>query len=373
MLMRIFMVVALPPPVNGQSFVSQKIAAELSRRSEVDLVVINNSPGAMERSAQYHFNRIIGVMFGLWKMFSVTLLDRRKTPSTCYLVYEAGLGFVYTAVLCLAARLLCTQTVLHHHSSQHTLRYSRRFGLLSKLIAKRSVHICLSERMRLDLERLYCVKGEVIVSSNACHVESFACDRTRFSPGDGRLSLGILSNLTVEKGAVAAGDAFEALLRNGIDCTFLIAGPLGDSESAKAVDRLLNLYPERCQYLGPVYGPNKADFLQRLDVFLFPSRYVYEAQPLVVLEALSMGLPVVSTDAGYISETIPSVEWTSPLALDFNIKILALLVPWAHSSRLLDEASVRARDSFQKQKQESLERFGALIERLSTLRPSGLH
>lgn len=370
--MRIFMVVALPPPVNGQSYVSQKIVAELSRKNEVDLVVINSSPRTTERSVQYHLNRVIGVMFGLWKMFAVTLLDRRKTPSTCYLVYEAGLGFAYTAVLSVAARLFCTQTVLHHHSSQHTLRYSRRFGLLSKLIAKRSVHICLSEKMARDLERLYPIKGEVIVSSNACHVENFAPNPERFPQGDGRLSLGILSNLTVEKGAVAAGDAFEALLHKGIDCSFLIAGPLGDSESSKAVDRLLRLYPDRCQYFGPVYGAKKADFLQQLDVFLFPSRYVYEAQPLVVLEALSMGLPVVSTDAGYISETIPSVEWTSPLALDFNIKVLALLVPWAHSSRLLDEASARARGSFEKQKQESLERFSALLERLSTLRPNSL-
>ncbi len=38
-------------------------------------------------------------------------------------------------------------------------------------------------------------------------------------------------------------------------------------------------------YLGPIYGDAKTAFYGNLDVLLFPSNYVNEAEPLVIHEA----------------------------------------------------------------------------------------
>ena len=53
-----------------------------------------------------------------------------------------------------------------------------------------------------------------------------------------------------------------------------------------------------------VSGASKDAFFRSIDVFLFPTRYKIEGQPLVILEAMSYGVPVVATSQGYCAELI---------------------------------------------------------------------
>lgn len=46
---------------------------------------------------------------------------------------------------------------------------------------------------------------------------------------------------------------------------------------------------------GPLYGAEKQEFFQKSDVFLFPTRYQTEAQPLVLLEALNCNLQIITS------------------------------------------------------------------------------
>jgi glycosyltransferase involved in cell wall biosynthesis len=55
---------------------------------------------------------------------------------------------------------------------------------------------------------------------------------------------------------------------------------------------------------GSVTGAAKDAFFKSIDVFLFPSRYQYEAQPLVTLEALSYGVSALTTRHGYSAEIV---------------------------------------------------------------------
>jgi glycosyltransferase involved in cell wall biosynthesis len=50
------------------------------------------------------------------------------------------------------------------------------------------------------------------------------------------------------------------------------------------------------------------EFLAQVDVFLFPSRYRHEAQPLVILEAQAAGARVVATNVGCVSSMLRSAD-----------------------------------------------------------------
>ncbi|MCG3024525.1 glycosyltransferase, partial [Escherichia coli] len=73
------------------------------------------------------------------------------------------------------------------------------------------------------------------------------------------------------------------------------------------------------KYFGPVYGEDKTRFLNDLDVFIFPSRYYNEAEPLVVYEAAASGNYVIGSEVGSMKEAIQKVHGFSyPLNMNSN-------------------------------------------------------
>jgi glycosyltransferase involved in cell wall biosynthesis len=59
------------------------------------------------------------------------------------------------------------------------------------------------------------------------------------------------------------------------------------------------------EFVGNVDGAEKATFLASGDLFCLPTFYPYEGQPLVILEAMAAGLPILSTTQGAIPSTAP--------------------------------------------------------------------
>lgn len=66
-------------------------------------------------------------------------------------------------------------------------------------------------------------------------------------------------------------------------------------EEALALQNELDV-GEMVHFVGPRTGDEKWQAYQRADLFFFPTHYSSEATPLVLMEALGMGLPVLTTD-----------------------------------------------------------------------------
>ena len=87
---------------------------------------------------------------------------------------------------------------------------------------------------------------------------------------------------------------------------FVFAGPWFDEGEKREIEayiknKKLNRY---VSFAGPVKGRSKWEILARSDIFVFPG-IMQEGQPLVVLEAMSAGLPILYTDRGCLRETVP--------------------------------------------------------------------
>ena len=81
-------------------------------------------------------------------------------------------------------------------------------------------------------------------------------------------------------------------------------------------------------YWGRRYGGEKDVFWKDADIFVFPTYYHNECFPLVILEAMEQGLPVISTNEGGIPDIIDNgnsgytVEKNNPTALASAIELL---------------------------------------------------
>lgn len=74
---------------------------------------------------------------------------------------------------------------------------------------------------------------------------------------------------------------------------------------------------DRIHLLGSIPVVDVPDFLQAIDVFVFPSRY--EGLPIALLEAMKAGLPIVASDIGPAREVI-SPEGREPAGLLLGIE-----------------------------------------------------
>lgn len=350
---KLLMIGPFPPPVHGSSKNFASIRSELQDKCNVSSV--NISPGTLIRGMRYHFAKLVKVVVASFVLF-VSNYDR------VYLTIDAGFGMIYTFVFSLIIKLRRKDFVLHHRSFAYINKRNYLMLALSG-IAKKATHIFLCDEMKSKFERQYSRCGDSMVVSNAKHIY---VDDFPSSKIDGCLRFGFISNLSSSKGfdeAVAV--VKEIVKRYGNGFVFNVAG----MPESKDVEGRINLYRRELgaifNYKGLVLGEEKNKFYREIDILLFPTRYINEAQPNVVLEALSHGVPVLATNRGCIKGDVDfscgaifeeeayhdlSLSWISDV-LDGKFDLDEYKISALKKARLLKDASEK--------------NHGELIKRLS--------
>lgn len=100
-----------------------------------------------------------------------------------------------------------------------------------------------------------------------------------------------------------------------------------------------------------------ADYMQLMDILIFPSQFI-ESQPNVVIEAMSMGVPVIAGDIGGINELLPAEFLFDPQnVLEISEK-LSLLMRSPEALKRIGELNAQERDKFSVKKRiEVLNRY----------------
>ena len=120
-------------------------------------------------------------------------------------------------------------------------------------------------------------------------------------PAPGRpVRILFLSNMLEEKGPLVLLEALALIAGGGVAFEAVFAGAWrGDltPEAFAAHVQALGL-DDRVHHRGPVHGGGKDRLFAAADIFVLPTHYAHEALPLVVIEAMMHGLPVVTTSRG---------------------------------------------------------------------------
>jgi len=132
---------------------------------------------------------------------------------------------------------------------------------------------------------------EIVVIPNGVDINRFhprgKDDNDNERDKDGKcICIGYLGRLSPEKNIINMIKAVRALESENIQLKIAGSGPL--------YKRVKKMEDERIKVLG--YVEDAASFYRSLDVFVLPSKL--EAQPIVLLEAMASGLPIIATDVG---------------------------------------------------------------------------
>jgi glycosyltransferase involved in cell wall biosynthesis len=325
----------LPPPVHGYSLITARIIERLQRVAPVD--VLDLSPGTMARGWRYHGARASRACRALWRLAREPAHGR-----TLYLAIAGGVGVLYDIGFALAARWRGYRLVIHHNAFSYITRRSLWTAALVAIAGREALHICLCSTMARRLGERYPRAEQRMVLSNVTFVSP---QGAALQPSvRGGIRLGFLSNLIAEKGFDTAIEVVMALRERGVAATLVLAGPVLDRATACLLDEVKSRLGDALDYRGAVHGAAKTAFFSDIDVFLFPTRYVNEAQPLVVLEALAVGIPVIASARGCIAEDLDRAGIAVPTHEDFVATAVTAISGWVADPSRLKLLSAAARE-----------------------------
>ena len=151
-----------------------------------------------------------------------------------------------------------------------------------------------------------------------------------------------LSNLYESKGIFVFLNAICFVVKTFPNCRCAIVGK-GSEVVISMIFNIINSANIRpnVDVLGPLYGIEKSVILNRSRIFILPT--YNDCFPLSILEAMSVGMPVISTSVGAIPDIVEHMktgiilEFNSPYCLAQSMSLLL------SNSRLVEEMGSAAR------------------------------
>ncbi len=295
---RILFVAPFPPPVHGSAVVSDFIrrSTVVGERFECDFVNLSTSRTNSEvgRRGIRKIVRFVSAYYATLRHLILYRYDLCYIALTCY-----GKGFLKDAPFALLCKTFGHRLVIHQHNKGMSSWSSKPFyKILYKWVYSGSKVIILSWNLYPDIEAVV-NRDQVLVCPNGI-------DNVPVSSKQGGEVPMILfmSNLLVSKGPFVLLDACAKLKAAGVAFRCTIAGDVTPEISRES---MLFEIKQRClsgdvNYVGPCYGSGKDELLRSADIFVHPT--ANDCFPLVLLEALRSGIPIVSTREGGIPDIV---------------------------------------------------------------------
>lgn len=297
--MAFFFLGPLAPPEGGFSIVTTKV---------YDQIFSHRNPFLVNRSKRYN---LFGILYYLRKIFFLPLhfLFSPHQNHFTYIALSGGIGQVVDFFFLFVAYLFKSDLVIHHHSFAYIYKKSPALALVYKMFPH-ARDIVLCKEMGDKLTRLYRPKLSLnstiytLIVSNSAWLDCANLTEAPRTYESHELILGFLSSPLKQKGLDDAVKLSLLAANRFSKCKLLIAGTSIKSVSSYMQQEKLD--PSCCMLLGVLRNSDISEFFSKIDILLLPTTYVNEVEPLVILESLKFGVPVLANDRGCIKCLLPS-------------------------------------------------------------------
>jgi glycosyltransferase involved in cell wall biosynthesis len=305
---KILMVGPFPEPVHGQSMANQILFDGLNGKgyrveniNTALLSKIESTQGQKKFSLRklfIAFSKLIGELFKmLFGNYDLVYI----TPGHSFLGFMRYSPYI---LMCLIKR---KPYFLHSHGGQlgNTYRDASGFkkSLLRFFIKRATGAIVLGDSLKWMFQGLV-PPDKIFVCHNGVPKDVISKDseiNQKLSKKSQRINLLYLSNLMEEKGILDIFKSLKYFKENNFEFTLKIAGNI-EKNLEKEIMNFLEDYKEDVAYLGIVQGEKKRKLLLESDIFLLPTYYSIEGQPISILESMINGCAIITTDQGGIGD-----------------------------------------------------------------------
>lgn len=214
------------------------------------------------------------------------------------------MSFLRKSIFIVLSKAFGIPVIVHLHGAEFDRFYRDEVGAVTRFAIRAVLRsadkvIVLSDYWRQFMSRVVDA-DRVVTISNAVALPQPGRD----TPRSRRVAVLFLGRIGDRKGFFDLLEAVARLVRNGHDIELLAAG---DGEVARAAAEVSRLgIASRVHLLGWLNGPAKEDAMRRADVFCLPS--YAEGLPMALLEAMSVGMPVITSPVGGVPEAVSDQE-----------------------------------------------------------------
>lgn len=334
--MNILLIGPLPDPVTGEALANQTFINYL-RKKGIQHAYINTTGYKNIQSSHGKFTltklfQFIKVYLNIPKIFG--------HKGVVYItIGQTFFGVVKYAPFMITAFLLKKPYFLHLHGNYLGHTYQTLSGKKKKLFKWLIGHaqggIVLSESLKPNFQQLLPEKKIQIVENFA----SEALFHTDLSQKQfQQLHLLFLSNMYLEKGIVDFLDVLLMLQQANIPFKASIGGNFEVSSKHIVLQKMQEIDEKSIEYHGFVSGSQKQELLLKANVFVLPTYYKIEGQPISIIEALATGNIIVTTQQGGIPDIITEkqgffVEKKNPVSLFETLQYISQNLPRLSSLR----------------------------------------
>lgn len=292
-----YVLAMLPPPQTGQTIATERVAGIL--RSAGALGGLRDLTHPRQRKGLRP--NPLGYLIHLARVVRAARAELRQLP--CPILYivpsDSRIGLCRDLSLVLALRGLVHQIVAHVHNGTYasfadTGLWRPVFRWFAKHV---ETFIFLSPRLAREIVPVQ----KVTIVPNTSDIVRLPGESPR-----GPLRVLYLSAMTEEKGWRVAVEAVNMARANGAPVVLTLAGPRTEGVSLDSIQDVLATHRDTTtRYVGVMEDREQvATVMSEHDVLLFPTQYRREAQPLVIIEAMSVGVPTIATNHAGIPDLI---------------------------------------------------------------------
>ncbi|MFJ6346474.1 glycosyltransferase family 4 protein [Pseudarthrobacter oxydans] len=296
-----FLVVSqLPPPHHGSTIMTQVLLETFE------------ALGVSTHLVERRFSKTVGdvgkftslkVLKSVGLMARIVLAVMRRKPSACVLfITNRPASFLVDWLITETLRFFKCPIINYVHTSGYTALSKKNrlfYVLVRRALGAAQTTVCLGPALTADVS--WAINGNPVTIPNTPYRVPPATASRKTDP-----TFLFLSNLLPEKGADEFIKAAVELCELHPTSSFVVAGAPQDPDLHNHLTELVAFspYANRITMLGKADEDTKWQLLQTSHALVFPSTYAFEAQPLTIVEAMAMGLPVIAYDVGGVRDLV---------------------------------------------------------------------
>jgi glycosyltransferase involved in cell wall biosynthesis len=289
-----------PLPIDGCSYANQILAANLIKQNiPYDFINTNTNIISSKQGNKFSFKKafsFVPVYLSSYKIFKAKAVY--LTPGQTFF------GILKYSPFILLCIVLGKPYVVHVHGNYLGEQYRALTGIKKKifhfLLSRCSAGIVLSKSLVRNFEGLLSADKIFVVENFA---ENSLYDLPALNKPKDKPRLLYLSNLMLEKGILDFLDALLLLKKSNVNFKAVVGGSIV-ADLKDEIQKRFDALGTNLEYAGVITGAEKKKKLLESNIFVLPTYYKMEGQPISLLEGLATGNIIITTNHAGIPDII---------------------------------------------------------------------